>query len=76
MQIAFTVYEEFKRVETVSVKLSNSKVAKKLGLIVHSKVDDELTDVASERRATLGVVTCKKKTATGTIVNRVKGNFP
>ena len=75
MQIAFTVYAEFKRAETVSVKLRNSKVAKKLGLIVHSKVDDELADVASERRATLVAVTCKKKTATETIVNSVKGNF-
>ena len=57
MLIAFIVDEEFKRAETVNVKLSNSIVAKKLGLIVHSKVDDELTDVASERRATSVAVT-------------------
>jgi hypothetical protein len=51
-------------------------VSKTLGLIVHNKVDDELTDVASERRAISAVVTRKKKKATDVIANVVKGIFP
>ena len=74
--MAFAVYEEFNLAETASVKLSNHKVVKKLGLIVHSKVDDKLTDVASERRAISVAMTRKKKTATDAIANIVKGIFP
>jgi ribosomal protein L23 len=76
MQMTFAVYGEFKLAETANVKLSNYKVAKKLGLIVHSKVDDKLTDVASERRAISVAMTRKKKTATDGIANIVKGIFP
>ena len=44
--------------------------------VVNSKLDDELTDVASERRAISAVVTRKKKKATDVIANVVKGIFP
>ena len=74
--MAFAVYEEFNLAETASVKLSNHKVVKKLGLIVHSKVDEKLADMASERRTISVSVTRKKKTATGVIDNVVKGMFP
>ena len=74
MQMAFAVCEEFNLAETASVKLSNHKVVKKLGLIVHSKVDGKLADMTSERRTIS--VTRKKKTATGGIDNVVKGIFP
>ena len=74
--MAFAVYQELKLAETANVTLSNCKVAKKLGLIVHSKVDDELTDVASEWRSISGAVTRKKKTTTDAIANLVKGDFP
>jgi uncharacterized protein YwgA len=43
--------------------------------IVHSEVADGLTDVASERLAISVVVTRKKKAATKTIFNVVKGIF-
>tara|TARA_B100000787_G_scaffold163161_1_gene144552 strand:- start:631 stop:894 length:264 start_codon:yes stop_codon:yes gene_type:complete len=75
VQMAFAVYEEFKLVETANVKLSNYKVAKTLGLVVHNKVDDNVTNVASERRAISAVATPKKKTATDAIANFVKGIF-
>ena len=50
-------------------------MAKTLGLIVHSKVDDNLTDVASKRCAISVVVTLKKKTATDAKANAVKSLF-
>jgi len=60
MQMAFSVYEEFKLAATANVKLSNYKVAKTLGLIVHSKVGDELPDVANEWRPISVAVTSDK----------------
>ena len=74
--MAFAVYQEFKLAETANVTLSNCKAAKKLGLIVHSKVDEKLADMASERRTISVSVTRKKKTATDGIVHVVKGIFP
>ena len=50
-------------------------MAKTLGLVVHNKVDDNVTNVASERRAISAVATPKKKTATDAIANFVKGIF-
>tara|TARA_B100000795_G_scaffold58959_1_gene39250 strand:- start:24 stop:284 length:261 start_codon:yes stop_codon:yes gene_type:complete len=75
MQMAFAVYEECKLVKTADVKLSNYKVAKTLGLIVHSKVDVEVADVVSKTRAISGAVTHKKKTATDAIAYVAKGIF-
>ena len=75
MQMAFAVYEECKLAKTADVKLSSYKVAKTLGLIVHSKVDVEVADVASKTRVISVAVTRKKKTATDAIANVVKGIF-
>ena len=51
-------------------------MAKKLGLVVNSKAGDELTDVARGQLAISVAVTHKKKAATNTIANVVKGIFP
>ena len=75
MQMAFAVYEECKLVKTADVKLSNYKVAKTLGLIVHSKVGVEVADVDSKTREISLAVTRKNKTATDAIANVVKGIF-
>ena len=76
MQMAFAVYKKFNLAETASVKLSNHKVVKKLGLIVHSKVDEKLADMASEQLTISVSVTRKKKTAISGMANVVKGIFP
>ena len=75
MQMAFAVYEECKLVKTADVKLSNYKVAKTLGLIVHSKVGVEVADVDSKTREISLAVTRKNKTATDAIANVGKGIF-
>ena len=51
-------------------------MAETLGLIVHSKVEDNLTDVAGEQRSISVVVTRKKKTTTDAIANVVNSLFP
>ena len=50
-------------------------MAKTLGLIVHSKVDDELIDVFSERHA-ISVAIIRKNTAPDDVANIFEGIFP
>ena len=50
--------------------------AKAFPNVVISKANDEKTDVARERRAISLVVTRKKKAATNTMANVIKGIFP
>jgi len=71
IKTAFKVYELVQSSE----KLSNYKIAKRVGIEVGSRTKDEATDIAYERRKIGIAVTRKKKIAVDIINNVGKGKF-
>ncbi len=76
LKTAFAVYEMFEDAQAKGEKLENFKVAKALSIKVESKIEDEVKDIAYERRVISVAVTRKKKTANDAIGNTSKGIFP
>ena len=73
----FDVYEQLKLAEFHKEKLSNTKLAKMVGLKVERQTkDDEAYDRAYEARQLSGAVSRKKKIAVDAIANVANGIFP
>lgn len=76
LKTAFDVYEELKAAEENNEKISNTKLAKKVGLKVQRRVKDEAYDRAYEARITSMAISRKKKLASDAISNVINGIFP